>query len=45
MIKVKYKYTKDGSVDNKLWSEGWRVSVAFTIFGFKFLKYTYDTKS
>lgn len=44
MIYIKYKYSKDGSVDPKLWSDGWRVSLGFTIFGYRFLKYTYNTK-
>ena len=44
MIKIIYKYTNDGSVDQFLWEKGWTVSVGFKIFGFKFLKYTQNTK-
>lgn len=38
---VKYKLSLNGKVDEKMWNNGWRVSVAFKIFNVKILKYTY----
>jgi hypothetical protein len=38
--KIKYKYSKDGSPDEKLWNDGWRVGYGFKIFGYLFLRYT-----
>lgn len=38
-FKIRYKYSRDDTPDQKLWDNGWRVSYGFKLFGFHFLKY------
>lgn len=38
---VKYKVSFGGEVDQKMWNDGWRVSVAFNFYKIKILKYEF----